>query len=43
MIYARQEDAFWKFQGAFFRLFTAGTYLPAYFMGKEGSGMGRSP
>ena len=42
MIYARQEDAFWKYQGAFFRLFTAGTYRP-HFMGTEGAGMGRSP
>lgn len=42
MIYARQEDAFWKFQGAFFPSFHSRD-IPAHFMGKEGAGMGRSP
>ena len=42
MIYARQEDAFCKFQGAFFPSFHSRD-IPASFYGKGGAGMGRSP
>ncbi len=43
MIYARQEDAFWKFQGAFFPSFHSRDIPTGLFYGKGGVRDGTFP